>query len=278
MSWRGSRAVLAAVVALAAALCGSGESPARGITEAADLGPLPFDRYEYSAELYQRYQEAESLLNRRCMVRRGHDDFPLHPDLASGGRALVAVSTTYGVLDPRAARRWGYGWDPERPLLPGSEGRRLTSAEWQDWAACNAETSKALLRGVDVKADWLYATRRTAAVEKAAARDPRLREAWAGWSRCLADKGFTRYPDPVAAYTDKAWRRGSDGNTRRTPRERATAVADVACKRALGTARVWHDVRAEYQRADIASRPAPYAASLRALRVHAANIDRVLGD
>ncbi|MGW3741265.1 hypothetical protein ACWD62_11725 [Streptomyces sp. NPDC005146] len=92
----------------------------------------------------------------------------------------------------------------------------------------------------------------------------------------MAEQGFTRYPDPVAAYTDGAWQRDSDGNTRHTRREQATAVADVTCKRRHHTAELWHAVRAQKQAADIARHRDRYAAGLQALRTYRANIAEVL--
>ncbi|MGW2683561.1 hypothetical protein ACWC6I_10415 [Streptomyces sp. NPDC001414] len=152
----------------------------------------------------------------------------------------------------------------------------MTGAEYADFPACNAEASRRLLRGIDVKRDWLYAVTRAAEIDKAVRRDPRLRAAWDVWSRCMAEQGLTRYPDPVAAYTDTAWQRGSDGNTRHTRRERATAVADVTCKRRHHTAEIWHAARARRQAADIARHRDRCAAGLRALRTYRATVTEVL--
>lgn len=152
----------------------------------------------------------------------------------------------------------------------------MTDAEYADWPACAAEADKRPMRGIDIKRDWLATNERTREVDKAVKRDPRLRAAWDVWSRCVAEQGLTRYPDPVAAYTDSAWQRGSYGNTRHTQRERATAVADATCKRRHHTAEVWHAVRARKQAADIARHRDRYSAGLKALRTYRANIAEVL--
>ncbi|MFI9809135.1 hypothetical protein ACIHEJ_33105 [Streptomyces sp. NPDC052301] len=246
------------------------------IRTAPDLGPLPADRYGYTSQDYRRSQRASALLVRQCMADRGHQDFPLDPRYPADPVVATAVATDYGALDLDTARRWGYGWDPAKPLVPQPKGRRMTSAEYADLPACNAEASRRLMRGVDLERDWLYAATRQAEVDKAVKRDPRLRAAWDAWSRCVAEQGFARYPDPVAAYTDDAWHRGSDGNTRHTERERATAVADVTCKRRHRTAEVWHTVRARKQAADITRHRDRYAAALQALRTYRANIAQVL--
>jgi hypothetical protein len=265
-------------VAVLAALCASGPQPPGAVAAASDLGPLPADRYTYTPQDYQRSQRASALLVRQCMAGRGHPDFPLDPRYPTDPVMATAVATDYGVLDPEAARRWGYGWDPSKPVVPRPKGRRMTNAEYADYPDCVTEADRRLMRGIDLKRDWLYASSRAVEVGKAVAHDPRLRAAFAAWSRCVADQGFTRYADPAAAYADDAWQRGRDGNTRHTRRERDTAVADVTCKRRLRTAEIWHAVRAQKQAADIARHRDRYAAGLRALRAYRANIDEVLRD
>ncbi|MFJ6504694.1 hypothetical protein [Streptomyces sp. NPDC091879] len=273
MTMRGWR--LGAALMLTA-ICVSGAGGPGVIRTASDLGPLPGDRYDYTPRDYRQSKRATALLVRQCMVQRGHPDFPLDPRYPSDPMVATAVATDYGVLDLDAARRWGYGWDPATAVSPQPKGRRMTNAEYADFPACNAEADERLMRGIDVKRDWLYASRRAVEVDEVVKRDPRLRAAWRVWSRCVAEQGFTRYPDPVAAYSDTAWRRGSDGNTRHAPQERATAAADVTCKRHHHTAEVWHDARARGQSADIARHRDRYAASLEALRTYRATIAEVL--
>ncbi|MBC9715800.1 hypothetical protein H9Y04_24975 [Streptomyces sp. TRM66268-LWL] len=212
------------------------------------------------------------------MAERGHPDFPLDPRDPTDPLQLVAVGTDYGVLDLRAVRRWGYGWDPAESGTLEPKGRRMTDAEYADHPAYSAEAERRLMRGIDVKRDWLYANTRAVEIDKAVKRDPRLRAAWEKWSGCVAEKGFKRYPDPVAAYTDSAWQRGDDGNTRHTPRERATATADVLCKLRHRTAEIWHAVRAQKQDADIAQHRDRYADGLEALRTYRAAVAEVLDD
>ncbi|MFF3564798.1 hypothetical protein ACFYXS_32640 [Streptomyces sp. NPDC002574] len=276
MARRGWRPGAAAGAAVLAAVCASGAERQEPISTASDLGPLPAERYGSTPEDNQQYERAMALLVRRCMADRGHPDFPLDPRYPGATVVGTAVTTDYGVLDPETARRWGYGWDPARHPTAEPKGRRMTTAEYADLPACDSEAARRLLRGIDFEHDWLYAGKRAVEVDKAVKRDPRVRAAWDAWSRCVADAGFTRYPDPVAAFADAAWDRASDGNTRHTQRERATAVADVTCKRRHRTAEVWHAVRARKQAADIARHRDGYAAGLRALRTYRANIAEVL--
>ncbi|MET9793337.1 hypothetical protein [Streptomyces canus] len=273
MTMRGWRL---AVVAVLAAICVSGPGRPEVIRTASDLGPLPADRYDFTPQDYQRSQRASALLVRQCMAERGHPDFPLDPRYPSDPFVATAVSTDYGALDLATARRWGYGWDPAKSGALRPKGRRMTNAEYADFPACNAETNRRLTRGIDLKRDWLYASTRAIEVDKAVKRDPRLRAAWDVWSRCVAEQGLTRYPDPVAAYTDPAWQRGNDGNTRHTQRERATAAADVTCKRRHHTAELWHAARARKQAVDITRHRDRYAAGLQALQTYRSNIAEVL--
>ncbi|WP_234380246.1 hypothetical protein [Streptomyces sp. CMB-StM0423] len=259
-------------MAALAAICASGSETPDLIPTATDLGPLPANRYDYTPEDYRSSQRASALLVRQCMADRGHPDFPLDPRYPSDPIAATAVGTDYGVVDIEDAQRWGYGWSPAESPGPRPKGRRMTSAEYADFPACSAGANRRLMRGIDVERDWLYVSKRTIVVDKAVKRDMRMRTAWDAWSRCMADQGFAGYPSPVAAYVDEAWRRGSDGNTRHTRRERATAVADVTCKRRHHTVEIWHTIQAEKQAADIARHRDRYAAGLRALRTYRDNI------
>ncbi|MGX1543068.1 hypothetical protein [Streptomyces adustus] len=263
-------------VAVLAAICASGPQRPEVIRTASDLGPLPAGRYLYTPQDYQQSQRATALLVRQCMAEHGHPGFPLDPRYPTDPLVATAVGTDYGVLDLDAARRWGYGWDPAKSLAARPKGRRMTDAEYADFPACNADAGRQLMRGIDLKRNWLYAGTRAIEVDKAVKQDPRLRAAWAVWSRCMTEQGFPRYPDPVAAYTDTAWQRASDGNTRHTQRERATAVADVACKRLHHTAELWHATRAQQQAVDIARHRDRYAAGLEALRTYRATVAGVL--
>ncbi|MGW2642410.1 hypothetical protein [Streptomyces sp. NPDC001348] len=259
-----------------AAFCASGPEHPEAVRTASHLGPLPVDRYDYTPRDHRRSHQASALLVRQCMADHGHPHFPLDPRFPSDPVVSTAVGTDYGALDLDAARRWGYGWDPAQHPASRPTGRRMTYAEYADLPACTLQADRRLMRGVDIERDWLYADKRAIEVDKAVRRDPRLRAAWGRWSRCVSEQGFTRCPDPDAAFSDLAWQRDSSGNTRHTRRERATAVADVTCKRSLRTAEIWHSVRARKQTADIARHREGYAAGLRALRRYRANVAEVL--
>ncbi|MER5255511.1 hypothetical protein [Streptomyces sp. NPDC002855] len=263
-----------------------------------DLPELPFDRYGFSARDTRRHTEAQAHMTRDCMRRLGFEDFPLHPKTPEYREAapLIAVamaSYPYGPLDLDSARRWGYGWDPDRSQADAArpEGRVMTDAEYDalngggrgsaGGGDCGSSGADRLVEGVrDKTRMWTYVSRRSEIVDKAVAKDRRVRKALATWSRCMGSKGVKRYKTPAHAFQDKAWGRGNDegGNTGRTKKELATATADVECKREHNTAGVWWAVREEKQRADVTRHKDAYEAVRADQDRVRANAERVLGD
>ncbi|WP_167829057.1 hypothetical protein, partial [Streptomyces sp. MZ04] len=268
------------------------------VKDEGDIPELPLDRYEFSTRDSQRHTEAQARLTQRCMRGLGFGDFPLYPKQpgGTGSVTLTAVAVTsypYGPLDLDAARRWGYGYDPERSGAAAGrpEGRALTDEEHQalyglrrkpsGTGGCSGAGTKRLVAGVpDQVRMFTYTPKRSQRLDKVAAKDERVREALGTWSRCMADKGVKGYKTPSDAFGDKAWgRKGrSDGNTTQTPRELATAVADVECKREHNTAGVWWAVREETQRADVARHKDAYDAVRADQERVRANVRRVIGE
>ncbi|MDG4858168.1 hypothetical protein P8605_08385 [Streptomyces sp. T-3] len=295
--------VVAAVAGAAMVLggCGAG-SGAEGDPKATGRQPeMPFDRYELSHRDHLRIADAGDRLAQRCMVGFGFKDFPLRPKPPGGeASALIAMAwSPLGSLDLDHVRRWGYGADPKARFGKAHDGRAATNEEYQilyglgpddrrggfkvrgrvvPEGGC-ANTHEKVYRGVDdVEHVTTYTAEREAVLEKQTARDPRLREAFRTWSKCVEDKGFKRYARPDAAARDKAWQRGKSGaDTSPGKRELGTAVADIECKREHGTADVWWTVLAEKQRADIRKHRAEYEKAERGRDVVRANVRRVLG-
>lgn len=284
-----------AVPLLVMAMTGCGEGSGSGGADGAsskEAPRLPMDRYRFDSD-YKRYGEAKDRLAQRCMVRRGFDDFPLHPKSPdSGARRLnlvaVAMSTPYGQLDLDHARRWGYGWDPKRQAKWEPDGRAMTNEEFAVLygqqrreglkGGCSGEADRRLLKGVKNPTHmWTYPSGREQHLEKAAKKDPRVRRALKSWAQCVVDKGFKRYQTPEEAFRDKAWGRGQNGNTTRTKRELGTAVADIECKREHDTVGVWSAVLAERQRADITAHKAEYDAVRRDLATMMSNARSATG-
>uniref|UniRef100_UPI0034DF1834 hypothetical protein n=1 Tax=Streptomyces flavofungini TaxID=68200 RepID=UPI0034DF1834 len=256
-----------------------------------DFPALPLDRYEFGDRDHARIEEAQAHATQRCMRSFGFDDFPLRPGRPKMAltyeSTLVAVSVSpYGMLDLDQVRRFGYGFDeddlktvrddrePEGRVptdrentflrgvgVPDGHADRVRGREVPEGGCATAGTRRvwgdaeklARLRG--------FVSGRLGRLNKAVAKDPRVRRAFRDWSRCVADKGHGRFASPAAAFRDKRWRAGrKDGNTARTKEELATAVADVECNHALNTAGVWWSVSDEKQRADIRAHEDRYEA------------------
>ncbi|MFI0237423.1 hypothetical protein [Streptomyces sp. NPDC016845] len=243
-----------------------------------EMPDLPLRKYEFDGgdhgeDAHRDMESAVGLLAQRCMVRHGFAGFPRDPKpfTMAGTVTLTAVSVNTGPVgsyDPEQAGRWGYGWDPARASGPRRHaGRMMTREESEvyygdrraEYSGCSGEAYRRIQRGVrDVKRMWTYVTEREYTVRERAEREPRLRRAYRAWADCVVDKGFKRYTDPVAASSDKAWRRGKDGNTKHTRRETGTAVADVECKRAHNTAGVWWAVTERLQRRELVEHKAEF--------------------
>ncbi|MEV3855142.1 hypothetical protein AB0J38_12550 [Streptomyces sp. NPDC050095] len=262
-----------------------------------EMPELPLDAYEFGGRDKKDFDDldaARNLLAQHCMVRRGFADFPREPKYPGiGGKSattasLVAVSTgPVGPYDLGNARRWGYGWDPEKKMsLPEPKGREMTTEEvgvyYGDGSAphtgCSGEASDRIERGVsDSRRMWSYVGGREMAVRDQVDRDPQMRRAYRAWADCVVDKGFKRYANPVRAFDDKAWKRGQNGNTTRTDRELGTAVADIACKRAHNTAGVWWTVARRLQQRELARHQGEFEAVRKDRDTLRANIRDVLG-
>ncbi|EPH39368.1 hypothetical protein ABT390_20475 [Streptomyces aurantiacus] len=284
-------AAAVAVVALAGCAAEKGDSGRSGgaahgsgvpeVDEDKDLPELPLDRYEFSARDYEREQQAADRLAQRCMKSHGFPDFPRqwreHDVGMSNRLSAVLISTTlYGSLDLDEARHLGYGLDQgalkKYEKKHERKGRLVTPDEYKalrgedagrdvpEGGCAQAGTERVRADVKDEARLTRYIAGRRAALDKAVAKDPRMRRSLDEWADCVVDKGFKRYASPEAAFRDKAWGRGNEGDTKHTRRERDTAVADVECKREHNTAGVWWSVAAEHQRRDIARHRSAYEA------------------
>ncbi|MFD3482462.1 hypothetical protein [Streptomyces sp. NPDC058665] len=272
-----------------------------------DIPELPLARYEFSDSDTERFTQAQARAAQRCMADFGFTDFPLDPALpgsvnmvggAAGMLVAVAMPTPFGELDLDEARRFGYGWDPK--AADGGQvkkARAMTDAEYRVFynadrtpgltvkgrevpgTGCYGKAATGLTKGVgNTTRMWTYTSGWAGALAKKALKDPEVSEALRTWSTCVEDKGSARYEDREAAFRDKAWHRGDDGNTPRTQRERDTAVADIECAREHNTVGEWWAGSARSQTADIASHRAEYEAVRRDQDVVRASVRRVLRD
>ncbi|MGH8922366.1 MAG: hypothetical protein ACRD0H_29195, partial [Actinomycetes bacterium] len=89
--------------------------------------------------------------------------------------------------------------------------------------------------------------------------DPRVKDVFARWSRCLGSHGFSA-PSPMEAGVGLA----SIQAEKPDAIEIKAALADVACKKDTNLVGVWFTVESEYQATAIARRQADFDALAKA--------------
>ncbi|MEO3874359.1 hypothetical protein ABGB18_36670 [Nonomuraea sp. B12E4] len=222
---------------------------------------LPLDSYQASPADQALVEQAHAELFRRCMAGMG---FAVPSRSSVGPVAFDPHRERYLLADEQAARTRGY--HPPAALRTAA-GRGVSDAQTTSpgYAAAANGTGRAG-GGRDAAvppggcAGDAYAkltpSSVTEAMERVAAlrdwswdrsqHDSRVVAAFTAWSSCMAALGYD-YPTPRAANNDVAFKTGEP-----TPREIATAVADVRCKRRTKVVETWAAVEAAYQNQAIA--------------------------
>ncbi|MER7702940.1 hypothetical protein ABTX81_08595 [Kitasatospora sp. NPDC097605] len=277
-----ARVALAGVVALLAAACTSttseeSEGPstqvkgvppvsaAPTIASAADKA-LPIDPYLLGFEQRDQLERAESVLVSRCMARFGIQ-YQAPPQIPTGNRPRSRTDRRY--LESTAARAQANGYhaaegdqptaapappqvsDATRMVLTGSAAAGAKNGQGgQDYngatvpkGGCVGETKDKL--GANPAnnngGDAQLARDIDATARERSKTDDRVLAVFRSWSECMKSKGYD-YADPIKVLDDPRW-------TSPTPTdvERATAVADVACKEQTNVVGVWFTVEAAYE-------------------------------
>lgn len=238
-------------------------SPAAGLT-------LPLDAFAFSAaEDLALARDAEARV-RECAAAFGLDTSAAEPlPFGAAADSAAAAATRhdrrYAVADPEVAATYGYHPPPTADVRREFY-QAHTSAELEILVGVTASGTPTSRAGVPDGGCLAEAARDVAAGDEAALRsgeelvsevqagawhaamtDPRVVDAFAAWSSCLAGAGFD-YAAPMEANDDPRWWASEVA----TADEIATAVADVACKQSTGLIPVWSAVEAEHQEALIA--------------------------
>lgn len=238
--------------------------PVRQITDLSQIS-FPLEAYAMTPEEDLMLQRAVWVLTIDCLKRFGVDDVE-PPPLIPTNRLMT--SRRYGMLDLDGARDRGYrGSDPaadradaeadaaaEADRVAGLAGVLLlgegsgvplppeTPVPLPPGAprdGCLNEARRILADGGEMYDPNVLLQRADEALLRAE-RDERVQAAFAAWSACMADAGFT-YAHPWEANNDDSW--GVDV----TDQERMVATADVTCKLETNLVGVWNAVDAAYQ-------------------------------
>lgn len=256
----------AAVAGAEVARAGAAAPPEAGLT-------LPLDAYAFTAaedELIGRVGEAHV---RDCATSLGLDAAAIDP-LPFGTAAETAAAAAgrhdrrYAVADPEVAAVHGYH-PPSTADVRREFYEAHTDAELEVLVGVTADGEPAARDDIPDGGCLGSAARATAVAPAAASAlqdgqelvstvqadawhaalgDPRVLDAFAAWSACMAEAGY-RYAAPMDANDDPRWWTADTAG----PDEIATAVADVACKQSTGLIPVWSAVEADHQEQLIAA-------------------------
>ncbi|MFD7242563.1 hypothetical protein [Streptomyces massasporeus] len=257
--------LLAAVVTSCASPEPSGHARPTGAAASGDAtaGPpritLPLDPYQVSDEDFGTVSRALTELTDRCMRRQGLAyEAPAPQDTAATGP--TGHERRYGITVLETARTHGYhlagapAREPEQPKRSKAYERALTGTgkPLDDGAfddGCTGEAHSKLEAGIDMEAVDLPQWYKRDSFQRSL-EDPRVKAAFAAWSRCMAEAGH-RYASPLDPPADPKVM----GRTV-TDHERSVAVADITCKTRTGLVDAWQRVETTLQRSTVTTRAA----------------------
>ena len=223
---------------------------------------LPLSTYADVAILQQSaLADANTLLTQKCMAAKG---FSYSTTATPSAEEAIVQDTEYGygVSSLADAGTYGYGQPgggagpgPGPAFLGGFASFGDLAKQPRAWTvallgfAPGARIGRNHTEGcLQLAGTLLYGNRGgpsdpvpSIAVQASqwTQTDPRVLAVEAAWSRCMAARGF-KYSNPQQA-ADAHW------PSTPTPRETATAVADVTCKQQVNLVNTWLTVEAAYQ-------------------------------
>ncbi|MQY36147.1 hypothetical protein SRB17_41440 [Streptomyces sp. RB17] len=275
--------LLVALAATAVAVSGcsaAGGGPAHGapepevsavpvLADSAELA-LPLDAYEATPEERELLVKAQQVLTVRCMHRLGFD---YRPPQRSGTSKDAANARIYGVTDPEAAARYGYGSPGEATsAAPGSKGEPLTKTEETALfgapdlrpdelpksqreaeresahgdvpvGGCTRESFLKLYAPDPESVDVLYVFQLKSEAETRARTDSRIERVNTRWSACMAKSGC-QAEEPMKAAEELGFTGAELGG----PEAITAATVDVACKKKTNLVGTYYAVQSAYQR------------------------------
>lgn len=258
------------------ALSEAGESTAAERAAAVDLD-LPLSAYRLTNREQSDARHADSLLVRACMEKAGFSWYapvtPLRPD---------PLRRRYGVIDPEVAQLYGYHPPPDE-ISARIAGRRLEilknpeadkayhGPEKNRQQGCAARAGQELSPRVEEITNTL-ADRLSWQSLEASAKRPEVVAAHRAWQKCMSARGY-HYATPDDAILDKAWNLESSVIGEK---ERAVAVADVACKYEVDLVEIRVAAETDIQREMIAKNASGLKTLDEKLRAYRKNVRSVL--
>ncbi|MFC5669754.1 hypothetical protein [Streptomyces incanus] len=232
---------------------------------------LPIEKYLISPQENGQIESARSALMTSCMKRFGFDFRPATPDY---GQKRNQTSHRYDPTDLALAATRGYHGSQSRTQNEARPSRKPLSPEMESVlghglgapvppesttppadheyrgipipkGGCMGEAEQKLTAGGGIIQDSPVAIDINFKGYVRSMADVRLKAAFAKWSACMKDKGYS-YPTPEAAVKDPAW-----NSLKPSRRELDTASADVTCKRQNNVVGTWFAVEAAYEERDI---------------------------
>ena len=252
---------------------GSARAEARASAESLGFTPrrldLPVYDYQLSPSQYAKVAEAKQLLVTACMKRYGFSWSAPAPTIPRQDRR-------YGVIDLRAAQRYGYHLLPtdssvaaepgaENPskeemaaltagqLLDGDTGASRLAAGYDSPVkrvrgkavppgGCAQEAERKLLGRDDLRSEAGVVSRINTESFSSSMNTPAVRAVFAKWSSCMKKAGYD-FPDPLKSIGS------ADLNVPAAPKaETALATADVKCKESADLVAVWSRAETTIQR------------------------------
>ncbi|WP_031521562.1 hypothetical protein [Streptomyces sp. NRRL F-5123] len=283
------------------------QAPSAGPGATGAAPDIPLAAYLPSGRQLRDYLTARQILANRCLAGFGFSPDPLPPAFTADDADVTSLTARrYMLADPAAARGYGY----HTALTPSyvRVDRRDRAAQQAEQAArpdhrsaadrslvslgldpagkpvphpriggrpvpeggCTAQANRALTGTDDALTRAELPNTLQIDAWQQSRSDPGVKRAFAGWSACMAARGY-RYADPVEADNDADWQSATP-----SARELATATADVACKQQAHVVTAWHAADSALQTAAIARNTAALAAVRSGLDATTARVRAVL--
>jgi hypothetical protein len=217
--------------------------------------------YRPTAEEKLVIRQAEYEIVKACMAGKGFDYLVDPPVIEGVPTASPSFDSWLGMLDPAYARKWGYGLDPALLAMSTGSGHHndpgdpfpagyteAYNGEGTDGGGCVGEVGPRMAadlpKGYEAAVEFLSDIWEDSASKTWT--DPEVLAAEEVWSECMAEWGF----DYAGLQELDAYYNGFEVESWLDPvvpdpseEEKATGVADVACKKESDVFFVW---RAKY--------------------------------